>query len=1028
MRRSPSTHDLKILFARSKNVCACPGCENQIVVDRTDFDPDAVTGHAAHIVASSAAGPRGDPDYPADHLHREPNLIALCAHHHALVDAQESTYTIEELRRWKGGHGDNPPTAESLSADARADAGDLRYDAAAEKYERAASLAASRRDSALQGRALLNASRSWIGHLMDRPGPPDLADPLLSRIESQLVAADSLGISRAELAVQRGLLAHLRQDPQAMLDHAVDGYESDDAYADERAEALHLRLQALRMLGRNDDALSLCAADELDTVSDEASGAAWFNLRLERVRVRAAGKALPADEVHSFVCDVRTRVGNEGFPGAVELAFMFGHLGSYLNSEGYLAEASTVGAAAYEIAQKQSDTELTISLALQTAELAAQADNEAEARRFLGHAESTASEIGASDDSNSTATVRALILFTRGRVLAELAGREGLDNESIRRLFLDARTALAEAASFVSENRQSLIGRGGADLFLADIEYWRGQVAGSLGRSQEAVTHLQAARSDVAMANPRFAREAGMRAWLLESRALREADSPEAAHKVLGDLVATLDGLSDVELASPPLDEIRQQARGFYKYLSETELPLLEWLRSPASQEIGLASRQSSLREAVAEQFGPLVSWWQEWYRREDDPTAKLIKDVWRQQKDYRQDAYPAAGIDFWGRGGFSRVAAAIRGQPHRAVAVDARSVEDVRRWARVLCPLFDTVVVKWKGPLGAGQLVAPLPVYAETVHPAFGAAPGRIDPDSAFPAFGGHGYALGIGGLPADGGWAPAVSHGNPLPSELATFLSREALQLVRAGRLVVLPAPLVGCTQSAVGWTDDLLVNSVLGGAVTAVGSGPTGQPVEGSGGRVLDVSSMALPFIDAVALPDLARVLDETAEWLAPLRARILGAVRSEDLRYERWDEIVALEDDIRGACAEFEERLQAITRHKRRDGWVVREVDAVVSASERVDEPESVANDPITTMLRSLASASRDVAPWVPYWRLKGMGGNLRWTCPLDNRSVPEQSASDEAADSDRQRILQTWLYPGTAGWAYLGVRKTSTPGS
>lgn len=70
--------------------------------------------------------------------------------------------------------------------------------------------------------------------------------------------------------------------------------------------------------------------------------------------------------------------------------------------------------------------------------------------------------------------------------------------------------------------------------------------------------------------------------------------------------------------------------------------------------------------------------------------------------------------------------------------------------------------------------------------------------------------------------------------------------------------------------------------------------------------------------------------------------------------------------------------------------MREVDAAVSASERADEPDRVSGDPITTMLRSLASVSRDVAPWVPYWRLKGMGGNLRWTCPLDNRSVPERA--------------------------------------
>jgi hypothetical protein len=118
----------------------------------------------------------------------------------------------------------------------------------------------------------------------------------------------------------------------------------------------------------------------------------------------------------------------------------------------------------------------------------------------------------------------------------------------------------------------------------------------------------------------------------------------------------------------------------------------------------------------------------------------------------------------------------------------------------------------------------------------------------------------------------------GDPLPPELAVFLSREALQLIRTGRLIVLSAPLVGCTQSAVGWTDDLFANSVLGGAVSVTASGPTDNRAEDAAGRVLDISSIALPFIDTVALPDLARVWDETGEWLDPLRNRILGAAQA------------------------------------------------------------------------------------------------------------------------------------------------------
>ncbi|HVX33939.1 MAG TPA: tetratricopeptide repeat protein [Solirubrobacterales bacterium] len=104
MSRSPSTTTLKILFAQSHNRCAAPGCGNEIVARGTPVDTPAVVGHVAHIVARSAEGPRGDPAFPKARLHEEANLLLLCGHHHSLVDAQDSTFTVEELRRWKESH------------------------------------------------------------------------------------------------------------------------------------------------------------------------------------------------------------------------------------------------------------------------------------------------------------------------------------------------------------------------------------------------------------------------------------------------------------------------------------------------------------------------------------------------------------------------------------------------------------------------------------------------------------------------------------------------------------------------------------------------------------------------------------------------------------------------------------------------------------------------------------------------------------------------------------------------------------
>jgi tetratricopeptide (TPR) repeat protein len=104
MPRNYSSRDIKLLFALSGNRCAFPRCDNPIVADATARDDAEVVGHIAHIVASSDAGPRSDPGMSAAERDREPNLLLLCAHHHAVVDAQASTYTVDDLRRWKQAH------------------------------------------------------------------------------------------------------------------------------------------------------------------------------------------------------------------------------------------------------------------------------------------------------------------------------------------------------------------------------------------------------------------------------------------------------------------------------------------------------------------------------------------------------------------------------------------------------------------------------------------------------------------------------------------------------------------------------------------------------------------------------------------------------------------------------------------------------------------------------------------------------------------------------------------------------------
>jgi hypothetical protein len=91
---------IKLLFATART-CAYPGCQVPLVFEDKERGIRSVAVQIAHIRSAKTTGPRYDPDYPADKLNAEENLLLLCNKHHHPVDRNESEYTIEELLEWK---------------------------------------------------------------------------------------------------------------------------------------------------------------------------------------------------------------------------------------------------------------------------------------------------------------------------------------------------------------------------------------------------------------------------------------------------------------------------------------------------------------------------------------------------------------------------------------------------------------------------------------------------------------------------------------------------------------------------------------------------------------------------------------------------------------------------------------------------------------------------------------------------------------------------------------------------------------
>jgi hypothetical protein len=84
--------------------CSNPKCRVECIEEGTDVSRVVTFGKIAHIVGHSDNGPRGDSTYPAELRDKYENLILLCGNHHDVVDGQDSTFTVEELRRWKVDH------------------------------------------------------------------------------------------------------------------------------------------------------------------------------------------------------------------------------------------------------------------------------------------------------------------------------------------------------------------------------------------------------------------------------------------------------------------------------------------------------------------------------------------------------------------------------------------------------------------------------------------------------------------------------------------------------------------------------------------------------------------------------------------------------------------------------------------------------------------------------------------------------------------------------------------------------------
>lgn len=898
----------------------------------------------------------------SDRLRKYPELIEQFFSYRKVVDGSlaEIRPLLETLTERRSE--DLPPSAEDSERLLEESSQLVRaqeFGEAASRSLEAADIARQVNNQDLLIRALRTAVRTLFDHVSSggaaRLGKTEV-EHALSRMRSSIASIERVKEAEVKVAAERAWLELLEGSTSNALrfsEQAIEEAESPEA----EAEALILCLRVFWQDQAPEKALKFRAKVERlaeGLIRDQHKiglvlSAAWFRTlcMLERDS---------ASHARDFADSISQLYANSTISAGSALSLIDGVVSELGRVERW-ESTLTVLACAMEVAQDSRDALRGVNIALQTAQIQAELDREADSKHSIGIAEGLAETLRSEGNRSAWASRVAALMVVRGRVESRLANHaESTDFSRSVRLQRAAHDSFTAARQFMERNEEDLTGDVGA--FRSDLDLKLGESAIMLGRNTEAIDHFRRARSDQVMADERFAHRLGAQAWIREANALMLSGRNKEARSLFNDLAAK-DSFSD---------EIRKEARRSLQWLDDVIFPMTEWLDSDAARSIGLQVARDGLRPVLAGQVLPFLEWCQEFSSSEGDrPYSELF--------------------DIWGRGGFSRVVSAIRAEPLNSISIDAISFDEIRHWARVFCPLYETLVINWKGPLNPALGMVPMPDHL--------GPPG---------AFGGQGYGRTDSEISGKEDWHVAIGWANFLPKDVSESIVEEAGPLLRSGRLVVLPAPLVGCTQTSVGWTDNLLLDRILGGVVKSVGF----QEGEDRDNRICDLGSMAIPFIDNVRLADLNTVLDELADWLSPLRRLLRKSIGSKDLRLESWDSIGCYFEDIRDAFRQLDDRWKSLSISQ--GEWAVSSTQGSFSAVEKGSDTPGV--DCITDFLRSMAGTDRNLGPWVPFWRLRQMGGEIDWTRTLDNRSEPPSGFAQTFGFN--QPYLQGWLYPGDGG--------------
>lgn len=415
-----------------------------------------------------------------------------------------------------------------------------------------------------------------------------------------------------------------------------------------------------------------------------------------------------------------------------------------------------------------------------------------------------------------------------------------------------------------------------------------------------------------------------------------------------GELSDALTQLDQLRTEDVTTEDDRQRVRARARANTDLRERLLEVFDAPSARRAEDAPRSGdSFASANAATVRPLIEWW------EDVGTGLH------------------AAYDFWGRGSFSRVLQdAQRFRESFNVTVEVRTLDDVQRAVRLWALCADVLILLWKGPTDNGLVIAPFP--------------------EDYDATGGWGYAIAAGSeieiKGSEKKFYPAMSHASLLPDGVVSFLATEARPLFAAGRLVVVPAVGVGCTNPGHGPFEQLLSE--------AANAFPTVR------WKDLETTPIGLlPYSPDAPLALLAELSAQELGRLRSLRQLLLRRAREGHPTVDVQRDAKLLSLEISDALRDLEDRQ---TRSMHKAGYA------------SAGEPLADAVAPFRSNGRAMAGELSESA-FAPLFVLKTLGYGWR----VEGHQVPRFPARFEPQPGD---LIGSWLAPASSGWAIPTIRR------